>query len=109
MRAVQTDKKGAREMPNILTCVYCGMEYPEGTPPAKAQILTDHIKVCEKHPMRHAEATILKLRTALIGLVGASDKKELEGMELAIRNLPAPMADKAASIDAIHALIETSG
>jgi len=85
------------------------MAYPDGTPPHGAQILTDHIKVCEKHPMRHAEATILKLRTALIGLVGASDKKDLEGMELAIRNLPAPMADKAASIDAIHALIETSG
>ena len=40
--------------PNTLTCVYCGMAYPEGTPPHGARILTEHIKVCEKHPMRQA-------------------------------------------------------
>jgi hypothetical protein len=38
-------------MNNILTCVYCGMAYPEGTPPHGSKILTDHIKICEKHPM----------------------------------------------------------
>ena len=40
----------------ILTCVYCGHEYPQDTPAAGAQILTDHIKVCEKHPLRKAGA-----------------------------------------------------
>jgi len=40
---------------NTLTCVYCGHEYPEGTPPHGAQILTDHIRVCEKHPLRLCE------------------------------------------------------
>jgi len=87
-------------MPKTLTCVYCGMAYPEGTPPHGAQILTDHIKVCEKHPMR-------KLRDALAGLVGASTKEELEAMELALRSLPAPEVDKVAMINAIHVLIET--
>ena len=96
-------------MANVLACAYCGMAYPEGTPPHGAQILTDHIKVCEKHPMRTAEAKILKLRAALAGLVGSLDIDELKGMELAIRGLTAPMSDKAASIDAIHALIETEG
>ena len=52
---------------NSLTCVYCGMAYPEGTPPYGSQVLTDHIKVCEKHPLRAAEATIAKLRAALAG------------------------------------------
>ena len=88
-------------MPNTLTCVYCGMAYPEGTPPHGAKILTDHIKLCEKHPMR-------KLRDALVGLVGASTKKELEEMEFVLRSLPAPEADKVAMINAIHALIETA-
>lgn len=40
---------------NILTCVYCGMAYPEGTPPHGAKVLTDHIRACEKHPMRALE------------------------------------------------------
>lgn len=39
----------------VVTCVYCGMEYPDGTPAAKAKILTEHIKVCTSHPM-HAVA-----------------------------------------------------
>lgn len=52
-------------MPNTLTCVYCGMAYPEGTPPHGSQILTDHIRVCEKHPLRAAEAKIERLRAAL--------------------------------------------
>ncbi len=95
-------------MSNTLTCVYCGMAYPEGTPPHGAQILTDHIKICEKHPMRKAEDTISKLRNALSGLIGATTKEELEAMELALRSVPAPEADKAVSINAIHVLIETA-
>ena len=94
-------------MSNTLTCVYCGMAYPEGTPPHSAQVLTDHIKICEKHPMRQAEAKISKLRDALSALVGVSKKDELEAMEIAMRTMPAPDADKAVSINAIHVLLET--
>ena len=93
-------------MGNILTCVYCGMAYPEGTPPHGAKILTDHIKICEKHPMRQAEITISKLKKALSDLIGASTRKELEGMEIVLRSTPAPEADKIAAINAIHALLE---
>ena len=50
----------------VVTCVYCGMEYPDGTPTAKARILTEHIKVCDKHPMRAAERRITELEQALI-------------------------------------------
>jgi len=82
------------------------MAYPEGTPPHGAKILTDHIKICEKHPMREAEAKISKLRAALSDLVGASTKEELRGMEIALQALPVPDADKVAMINAIHALIE---
>lgn len=36
----------------VLTCVYCGHDYPQDTPAHGHQILTEHITVCEKHPMR---------------------------------------------------------
>ena len=94
-------------MSNTLTCVYCGMAYPEGTPPAKAQILTDHIKVCPEHPMRESEEVRKKLRNALAELVGASKKTELEAMEATIRLVPGPEKDKMAALNAIHVLIET--
>lgn len=62
------------ESPNRLTCVYCGMEYPEGTPPHGAQILTDHIKVCEKHPMRALEEENKSLRAVCTMFVGEVNK-----------------------------------
>lgn len=70
---------------NTLTCVYCGHAYPPGTPTHGSYVLTEHIKVCEKHPMREAEIKIAKLRSALIGLVGAETKDELEKMEAITR------------------------
>ena len=38
----------------VVTCVYCGHEYPPGTPTSGSQVeaLTAHIRVCEKHPMQ---------------------------------------------------------
>lgn len=92
---------------NTLTCVYCGHQYPEGTPPHGAQILTDHIKVCEKHPMRKLELDCAKLRKALAGLVGAETKEELEAMEAAIRLMPGIERDKVSALNAIHALQDT--
>lgn len=47
------------------------------------------------------------LRAALVGLVGVDGREELEYMEAVMRALPAPAADKAAAIDAIHALLAT--
>lgn len=41
---------------HVVYCVYCGHEYPAGTPQAKAQVLTDHIAQCEEHPMRELVA-----------------------------------------------------
>lgn len=36
----------------ILTCVYCGYEYPQATPTWGHSVLTEHIAKCEKHPMK---------------------------------------------------------
>ena len=93
---------------DTLTCVYCGSQYPEGTPPFGAQILTDHIRVCEKHPMRKLELNNAKLRKALADLVGAESASELEAMEAAIRLLPGVERDKVTALNAIHALQDTS-
>lgn len=89
---------------NIVTCVYCGHQYPNGTPAAKHQLLTDHIKICEKHPLRDAEIKIRKLKAALVGLIGAETREELDAMEVIIRSTPAPDSDKAVAINAIDAL-----
>lgn len=64
--------------PRVITCVYCGQAYPQDTPTWGDKVLTDHIKVCEKHPMRKAEADIRKLRKALSLTLGDSTKSELE-------------------------------
>jgi hypothetical protein len=48
-----------------------------------------------------------RLRAALVGLVGVDTRAELEQLEAAMRLMPAPAQDKAATIDAIHALLAT--
>ena len=48
-----------------------------------------------------------RLRAALVKLVGVDGREELEQMEIVMRAMPAPAADKAATVDAIHALIAT--
>jgi len=40
----------------VLTCVFCGQAYPPGTRTHGADVLTAHIRACEKHPLRKAEA-----------------------------------------------------
>jgi len=89
----------------VLTCVYCGYQYPDGTPAAKHHFLDSHIKVCEKHPLREAEIKIEKLKSALVGLIGVETKDELDQMEGYLRSMPSsPDRDKAAAINAIDAL-----
>ena len=90
-----------------LTCVYCGKEYPPGSPTHGSEVLTEHIRQCDKHPMRAVEQSRDKLRVALVSLVGVDGKEELTEMAKAMRELPAPQADKEASLYAIHVLLET--
>lgn len=92
----------------ILTCVYCGHEYSQDTPAHGSKVLTDHIAQCEKHPMREVIDQRDKLKSALAGLIGVSDSAELRSMESIIRLSPAPAADKAAMLDAIHVLLNVA-
>ena len=52
---------------NVLTCVYCGQEYPKGTPTAKHKALYDHIRNCPKHPLCHL-TTIIETMSISIGV-----------------------------------------
>lgn len=88
----------------ILTCVYCGHEYPQDTPAHGDKVLTDHIAGCEKHPMRAVVEQRDKLRDALAGVIGASTKEELDAMEIGVRSLPGCEEDRAVALNAIHAL-----
>jgi hypothetical protein len=53
------------KLDSVLTCVYCGKAYPPGTPSHGSSVLTDHIKVCKKHPLRTAEARIKRQKKVL--------------------------------------------
>ncbi|MHB8123763.1 MAG: hypothetical protein ACYDG4_16620 [Desulfuromonadaceae bacterium] len=43
--AIQNDTRA-------LTCVFCGMVYPPGTPPSNHAALVAHVEVCPKHPLQ---------------------------------------------------------
>lgn len=42
----------AVRLERVLTCAFCGEEYPPGTPASQHERLTAHVKVCAKHPLR---------------------------------------------------------
>ena len=44
-----------------VTCAYCGHQYEDDTPESQNQRLTDHIAVCDKHPMREVLAATAKV------------------------------------------------
>ncbi|SDF23385.1 DHH family phosphoesterase [Phytopseudomonas seleniipraecipitans] len=92
----------------VLTCVYCAHEYPQGTPAAGDQVLTDHIRQCPKHPMREAEQTILQLREALAGLLGESTLFGLAHLEAGLGLVPMPKTEKAVMLRAIQVMRDTS-
>lgn len=52
----------------VVTCVYCGHEYPDGTPTSQDEKLTEHIKVCDKHPMRELEQQLAAAKAELAEL-----------------------------------------
>ena len=60
---------------NVLTCVYCGHEYPAGTPASGSEVeaLTNHIKECQKHPMKKLAEQNKRLYDALVVISETED------------------------------------
>lgn len=84
----------------ILTCVYCGHEYPQDTPSHGNSVLTEHIKVCAKHPAS-------KLFHALAQMVGTSEPKLLNEMiDVIYADKNASEEDKRIALIGINALLE---
>lgn len=71
--AEETVKKMAKQ--RIVTCVYCGHQFEDGTPTSQDARLTEHIRVCEKHPMREVEAQLQEARELLRRMIQACDDK----------------------------------
>lgn len=74
------DPASGGEGHRVVTCVYCGQEYPQDTPEWNNDVLTAHIKVCPKHPLRKAVLDVALLRKALAGLIGEQTKEGLESL-----------------------------
>lgn len=43
-------------------CAFCGQAYPPGTPQTQHELLSAHIRVCTKHPMREVEAKLATIQ-----------------------------------------------
>ncbi len=80
----------------VLTCVYCGHAYPPGSPEHGAEVLTEHIKVCEKHPIREMEAELATLKSASArSPVGNRDLQRRAWLDLFTRHLGDVTQDEA--------------
>lgn len=51
-----------RDERRVVTCVYCGFRYAPGTPPSHSDVLTEHIRTCEKHPLRAVQEENARLK-----------------------------------------------
>lgn len=95
---------------HTLTCVYCGQAYPEGAPThgADVAVLTEHIKVCTKHPMHKLQEDFNKLRSALSAIVGTDDADALKKLLVDIPKLETvPRESRMQGIAAVEALLLT--
>lgn len=93
----------------VLTCVFCGKEYPQGTPAANDQVLVNHIRICEKHPLRQAEADRQRLLDAAFEVIDCRELGELRALrEVVAALLALGKGDKSSLtlVDAVIAVLE---
>lgn len=93
-------------MDDVLVCNYCGKVYSKKEYDLKA--LTNHSRMCEKHPLHEAELIIRKLRSALAAVVGSDIDDELKAMMVAACVMPVPEIDRTIAVNAMQALLDTT-
>ena len=86
------------EQKRKVTCVYCGYEYPEGTPESQHELLHQHILTCEKHPVKKLSEALCKL----MGIEFPPQKEEIDNMSTTIQKMAG--GDKEHVIVALFAL-----
>lgn len=91
----------------VLTCVYCGHEYPQDSPSWGHGVLTTHVRACEAHPMRKVVEDRDRLRAALAGVLGVDGREALGEMRKVVAVLPGDEDTRRVSICAIDVLLAT--
>jgi chromosome segregation ATPase len=80
-------------------------EWRQDLYPSNVKAEAELVTLRESHETLQQERD--KLRAALVGIIGADGRAELEQIEVGLRLMPVPAEDKARSIDGIHALLAT--
>lgn len=75
---LEAEVKRLGSMAREVTCVWCGHQFAS-TLQSQADHLYQHAKVCEKHPVRKAEAESERLRVALRNLLTVSLPYDISG------------------------------
>lgn len=73
VRVLEAERVEVQNQSRVLTCAFCGDQYPPGTPDSNHEALRNHVDVCEKHP-----AAALRKR---IGVLEESDRRLREIVE----------------------------
>ena len=88
------------------TCIYCEGTWSRDEP---ITVLQDHIRVCDKHPLRVADATIATLRAALDGLVEAGRSYiDAVDADLYREGTPEDWWEREATLAALRAALATA-
>lgn len=93
----------------VLTCAFCGAEYPVGTPSAGAVVLADHIRVCERHPMHELEARHKRLCAAVYEMIGCDTADEARELTKVLGVFATVDPDARKALALIEALIACDG
>jgi len=78
IKDLSAERVALQENERTLTCVYCGHQYPPGTPESNHHLLTQHIAECEKHPMSKLKKENEKLGKIILDLNEKLHEKNLE-------------------------------
>jgi hypothetical protein len=89
----------------VLTCAFCGEEYPQDTPAAGAQVLVDHIRTCGKHPMRELEARHKRLTDAAYVMIDCATEDEARALLAVMKLMPQDNEDVCKAIGLVTALL----
>lgn len=95
----------------VVSCVYCGHQFEEGTPQSQDERLTAHIKVCEKHPMQELETKLIERNKMINSLQATLDGIYDEARETTERDtimcgLRAQRDDLSIAVETLKAKLE---
>lgn len=106
LNTVQRERIAIQQRERILTCVFCGHEYPPDTPTSNHASLRAHVAVCEQHPaakyrrerdalQRAWDAVMgaIPLRPEIRTVLESPDTSAIQGYSLAISVVRDVMCD----------------